>query len=107
METEYEYIEQIEEKNTCSRDIPEGLYEHEGECKCDANHTCGDRCPDCGSLCRLDVDHPERKHETYHRNQDSVKIVSENADHEVCVDDRQNRKFIFNVGDNLAPYHCG
>lgn len=84
--------------------VPAKAIRHEGECNCSQSHTCTVRCPDCKSLCELKLNH-KGKHNTRHRNQESLMHVAESRDAKVRIENR-GKEYLFSVGDESTPTNC-
>ena len=106
----YDHIEVEEVREKCIMKIKEGLTSHD-DLKyhhCNAQHTCPERCPDCGSFCRNLIGH-EGNHRTLHRNKDQHIFTSTNPTEQIEIrlgEQEEGHVRIYKVGESAKPENC-
>ncbi|CAM4956782.1 unnamed protein product [Rotaria socialis] len=111
-EFQYEHIEVQEVRGKCGVLIPAGKSSHGDttihQCDGHKQHTCQERCPDCGSFCRNPHGH-SGFHRTLHRNKDSHVFTSTNPTDTIEIRSNESpeteaRKY--KVGESVQPENC-
>jgi hypothetical protein len=106
----YDHIEVEEVRAKCGIKIREGMSSHDDSKyhRCDNQHTCPERCPDCGSFCRNLIGH-DGNHRTLHRNKDQHIFTSTNPSEQIEIrlgEQEEGRVRIYKVGESAKPENC-
>ncbi|CAF2088563.1 unnamed protein product [Rotaria magnacalcarata] len=111
-EFEYEHIEVQEVRGKCGVVIPAGKSSHDDitshQCDGHKQHTCQERCPDCGSFCRNLHGH-KGFHRTLHRNKDSHVFTSTNPTDTIEIRSSESQETDarkYKVGESAKPENC-
>ncbi|CAF5122304.1 unnamed protein product, partial [Rotaria sp. Silwood1] len=82
----YDHIEVEEVRDKCGIQIPAGKSSHDDitNHRCDGQHTCQERCPDCGSFCKNPQGH-DGFHRTLHRNKEQHIFTSTNPTDQIEI----------------------
>ncbi|CAF0961738.1 unnamed protein product [Adineta steineri] len=110
IEFSYEHIEVEEVRAKCGIKIGVGKTSHDASSPhlCDSQHTCPERCPDCGSFCR-DPIHHDGNHRTIHRNKDQHIFTSTNANQQIEIRSSEHEEGsvrVYKVGESAKPENC-
>ncbi|CAF3097500.1 unnamed protein product, partial [Rotaria sp. Silwood2] len=105
-----EYIEVEEVRAKCGIKISAGKSSHDDTLnhQCDGQHTCQERCPDCGSFCKNPFGH-DGFHRTLHRNKEQHIFTSTNPNDgiEICPNLLEDTNVIkYKVGDSANAENC-
>ncbi|CAF1471899.1 unnamed protein product, partial [Rotaria sp. Silwood1] len=106
----YDHIEVEEIRDQCGILIPAGKSSHGDTTHhlCDGQHTCQERCPDCGSFCRNSQGH-DGLHRTLHRNKELHIFTSTNSTDQIEIrstelEETSVRKY--KVEESAKPENC-
>jgi hypothetical protein len=110
-EFQYEHIEVKEIRGKCGIQIPASQHSHDQinkEHRCDGQHTCQERCPDCNSFCREPHGH-KGFHRTLHRNKDQHVFTSTNPLDQIEIrsnDSNEGGIRKYKIGESAQPENC-
>ena len=100
---EYNYSEQIDERNPCKKPFPVSAISHPGIHDCKNAHRCESRCPDCAVICKLDFGHKGHHVSDVHRNKDQCIYTSVNKDITKTVG---GANYKLDAGEIASPESC-
>ena len=103
---EYEYIKPEAKIKPCMIAIPKGHYKHEGGHNCSKEHTCDNKCPECGSYCKLGIGHAGKHKALTHRNKEFCYCVTRDASKKVKVGEKGKQARVYNPGDQFTLENC-
>ncbi|CAF0961776.1 unnamed protein product [Adineta steineri] len=106
----YDHIEVEAVRAQCGIKIGVGKASHDKSLHhiCDGQHTCPERCPDCGSFCR-DPIHHDGNHRTIHRNKDQHIFTSTNPSQQIEIRSSEQEEAtvrVYKVGESAKPENC-
>ncbi|CAF3684167.1 unnamed protein product [Rotaria sp. Silwood1] len=106
----YDHIEVEEVRDKCGIKILAGKSSHSdiANHRCDGQHTCQERCPDCGSFCRNPHGH-DGFHRTLHRNKEQHIFTSTNPNDQIEIRSNESEETIvrkYKVGESAKPENC-
>ncbi|CAF3812497.1 unnamed protein product [Rotaria magnacalcarata] len=111
-EFEYQHIEVQKVRGKCGVVIPAGKSSHDDttshQCDGHEQHTCQERCPDCGSFCRNRHGH-KGFHRTLHRNKDLHVFTSTNPTDTIEIRSSESQETDarkYKVGESAKPENC-